>query len=368
MYKILVVFGTRPEAIKMAPLIKEIQRQTDMQCVVCSTGQHKQMLDQVIKLFHLKVDYELHVMKENQTLVYVTSRILTEIEEIIEKENPHMVLVHGDTTTTFAAALAAFYNKIPIGHIEAGLRTRDKYSPYPEEMNRQFVDCMADLFFAPTKKSKENLQKEQKDAKHIYVTGNTAIDVLNTTIQKEYTNEIIQWAKGRKLILLTAHRRENLGEPMRQIFMAIRQITQEFSDVCVVYPIHLNPLVRALAHEILTGNKQVRLIEPLDVISFHNFIKASYFVVTDSGGVQEEAPALGKPVLVVRDTSERMEGVEAGVLKLIGTKQEHIYEEIKNLLCNKQAYESMSKKNNPFGDGKASERIVLILRNYFENR
>lgn len=365
MNRILVVFGTRPEAIKMAPLIKEIKKQKDMQCIVCSTGQHREMLDQVIELFHIKVDYELHVMKENQTLAYMTSTILNEMGEILEKEKPQIVLVHGDTTTTLAAALAAFYRKIPIGHVEAGLRTRDKYSPYPEEMNRQLVDCMTDLFFAPTQQSKENLLLEQKKEQFIFVTGNTAIDVLNTTIQKGYRHEQLDWVGQRKLILLTAHRRENVGEPMQQIFRAMERITKEFQDICVVYPIHLNPKVRALANEIFRNQEQIHLIEPLDVIAFHNFIDACYLVATDSGGIQEEASALGKPVLVLRDTSERMEGVNAGVLKLIGTKEEDIYKEIKKLLLDQKAYECMSHKKNPFGDGKASERIVSILREYF---
>ena len=359
MKKIMLVFGTRPEAIKMCPLINELKKRTNIKTVVCVTGQHRQMLDQVLTTFKVTPDYDLSVMKKKQTLFDITTNILVNIKQILEQENPDVVLVHGDTTTTFAGALAAFYNGTSIGHVEAGLRTYDKYSPYPEEMNRQMVDCMTDMYFAPTLMSKENLLKEGKDESKIYVTGNTAIDAMATTVDENYTHPELEWIKpNEKMILLTAHRRENLGEPMRNIFKAVKKITDEFNDVKVIYPIHLNPKVREIANEVFKGDDKVHLIEPLEVFDFHNFQNKSYIILTDSGGIQEEAPSLGKPVLVLRDTTERPEGIKAGTLKLVGTDEETIYNETKKLLTDKKEYEKMSKASNPYGDGHASEKIV----------
>ena len=343
----------------MAPLVKELEKRKEIESIVVVTAQHRQMLDSVLETFNIKPDYDLNIMKQGQTLGDITTRALTGLEEVIQKEKPDIVLVHGDTTTTFAGALAAFYNGVSIGHVEAGLRTYDKYSPYPEEMNRQMVDCMTDMYFAPTLMSKENLLKEGKDERKIYVTGNTAIDAMSTTIKNNYTHPELEWIKqNEKMILLTAHRRENLGEPMRNIFKAVKRITDEFSDVKVIYPIHLNPKVREIANEIFDGDDKVHLIEPLEVFDFHNFQNKSYLILTDSGGIQEEAPSLGKPVLVLRDTTERPEGIKAGTLKLVGTDEETIYNETKKLLIDKKEYKKMSKASNPYGDGHASEKIV----------
>lgn len=359
MIKVISIFGTRPEAIKMAPLVKELEKRKEIESIVVVTAQHRQMLDSVLDTFKIKPNYDLNIMKQGQTLGEITTRALTGLEEVIQKEKPDIVLVHGDTTTTFAGALAAFYNGVSIGHVEAGLRTYDKYSPYPEEMNRQMVDCMTDMYFAPTLMSKENLLKEGKDERKIYVTGNTAIDAMSTTIKNNYTHPELEWIKqNEKMILLTAHRRENLGEPMRNIFKAVKRITDEFSDVKVIYPIHLNPKVREIANEIFDGDDKVHLIEPLEVFDFHNFQNKSYLILTDSGGIQEEAPSLGKPVLVLRDTTERPEGIKAGTLKLVGTDEETIYNETKKLLIDKKEYKKMSKASNPYGDGHASEKIV----------
>lgn len=359
MIKVISIFGTRPEAIKMAPLVKELEKRKEIESIVVVTAQHRQMLDSVLETFNIKPDYDLNIMKQGQTLGDITTRALTGLEEVIKKEKPDIVLVHGDTTTTFAGALAAFYNGTSIGHVEAGLRTYDKYSPYPEEMNRQMVDCMTDMYFAPTLMSKENLLKEGKDESKIYVTGNTAIDAMATTVDENYTHPELKWIKpNEKMILLTAHRRENLGKPMRNIFKAVKKITDEFNDVKVIYPIHLNPKVREIANEIFDGDDKVHLIEPLEVFDFHNFQNKSYIILTDSGGIQEEAPSLGKPVLVLRDTTERPEGIKAGTLKLVGTDEETIYNETKKLLTDKKEYEKMSKASNPYGDGHASEKIV----------
>ena len=360
------VFGTRPEAIKMAPLVKELEKRKEIESIVCVTAQHREMLDQVLETFDITPDYDLNIMKKGQTLSEITSRVLKGLEEVIVESKPDIVLVHGDTTTTFAGALAAFYNQVSIGHVEAGLRTYDKYSPVPEEMNRQMVDCMTDLFCAPTELSKQNLLNQNIDNDKIFVTGNTVIDAMKTTVTKEYNNEIFDWIGDDRLILLTAHRRENLGEPMRHIFKAIRRIVDEFDDVKVVYPIHLNPKVREVASEIFDGCDKVKLIEPLEVFDFHNFQNKSYIILSDSGGIQEEAPSLGKPVLVLRNTTERPEGIEAGTLKLVGTDEENIYNETKKLLIDNDEYNKMSKANNPYGDGHASERIADIIINYFK--
>ena len=364
--KVISVFGTRPEAIKMAPLVKELEKREEINSIVCVTAQHREMLDQVLETFDIKPDYDLNIMKQGQTLGDVTTRALNGLEEVIKKEQPNIVLVHGDTTTTFAGALAAFYNQVDIGHVEAGLRTYDKYSPFPEEMNRQMVDCMTDMYFAPTNLSKENLLKEAKDESKIYVTGNTAIDAMSTTVRKDYSHKELEWIKdNEKMILLTAHRRENLGDPMRHIFRAIKRIVDEFDYIKVIYPIHMNPKVREVANEIFKDCDRVKLIEPLEVFDFHNFQNKSYIILTDSGGIQEEAPSLGKPVLVLRDTTERPEGIEAGTLKLVGTDEETIYQETKKLLTDKVAYESMSHACNPYGDGHASEKIVdAIIKKY----
>lgn len=364
--KVISVFGTRPEAIKMAPLVKELEKREEIESIVCVTAQHRQMLDQVLETFDIKPDYDLNIMKQGQTLGDVTTRALTGLEEVIKKESPNIVLVHGDTTTTFAGALASFYNRVDIGHVEAGLRTFDKYSPFPEEMNRQMVDCMTDMYFAPTELSKKNLLDEGKDESKIYVTGNTAIDAMETTVDQNYKHKELDWINdNERMILLTAHRRENLGEPMRHIFKAIKRIVDEFEDVKVIYPIHMNPKVREVANEVFEGCNKVRLIEPLEVFDFHNFQNKSYMILTDSGGIQEEAPSLGKPVLVLRDTTERPEGIDAGTLKLVGTDEEVIYNETKLLLTDKLVYEKMSKASNPYGDGYASKRIVdAIIRKY----
>ncbi|MGM9551568.1 MAG: non-hydrolyzing UDP-N-acetylglucosamine 2-epimerase [Clostridia bacterium] len=361
MKKILLVFGTRPEAIKMCPLVKELKERKNVETVVCVTGQHRQMLDAVLTAFSVVPDYDLSIMKERQTLFDITTNILNSIKEILEKEKPDVVLVHGDTSTTFVTALACFYLQIPVGHVEAGLRTYNIYSPYPEEFNRQAVSIISKYNFAPTQLSKENLIREGKREDSIFVTGNTAIDALKTTVREDYTHEELEWAKGSRLITITAHRRENLGEPMRQMFRAIKRIIDEHSDVKAVYPIHMNPVVRSAAQEILGDSDRIHIIEPLDVLDFHNFLSRSYLIITDSGGIQEEAPSLGKPVLVMRDTTERPEGIKAGTLKLVGTEEETIYNAFKLLLENKDEYEKMSKASNPYGDGFASKRIADIL-------
>lgn len=358
MIKVMTIFGTRPEAIKMAPLVLGLKQRKEIKTIVCITAQHREMLDQVLSTFNIVPDYDLNIMKKGQTLSEITSRVLIGLEEVIKKEKPDIVLVHGDTTTTFAGALAAFYNQVSIGHVEAGLRTYNKYSPYPEEMNRQMVSRMSDINFAPTKISYDNLIKENIDNDKICITGNTAIDAMKYTIDKNYNNEIFDWVGDDRLILLTCHRRENLGEPMKNIFRAVKRIVNEYENVKVVYPIHLNPVIREIANEILSNCDKIRIIEPLEVQDFHNFIDKSYLILSDSGGVQEEAPSLGKPVLVLRDTTERPEGIEAGTLKLVGVNEETIYRETKKLLEDKKAYEKMSKASNPYGDGFATERII----------
>ena len=366
--KVMTVFGTRPEAIKMAPLIKELEKRDNIDSIVCVTAQHREMLDQVLEIFNIKPDYDLNLMKSNQTLTSITANVLEGLNTVINEVKPDIVLVHGDTTTTLSASLAAFYNQCKVGHVEAGLRTYNKYSPYPEEINRQVTGIIADLHFAPTNKSKENLIKEGKCESDIYVTGNTAIDALKTTVKSNYTNEIIDKIGNDRIILLTAHRRENLGDTMKNMFLAIKKIVEEFNDVQVVYPVHLNPKVRDVADEILGDNKKIHLIEPLNVVDFHNFMEKSYIIMTDSGGIQEEAPSLGKPVLVLRDTTERPEGVEAGTLKLVGTNKENIYEATKELLTDKEVYKAMSTASNPYGDGFASKYIVDIIIDRLYNK
>ena len=361
MKKVMLVFGTRPEAIKMCPLVNELKSRKNIETVVCVTGQHRQMLDVVLDAFSVKPDYDLSVMKDKQTLFDITTNILNKIREVLEAEKPSVVLVHGDTSTTFVTALACFYLQIPVGHVEAGLRTYNIYSPYPEEFNRQAVGIVAKYNFSPTELAKENLLKEGKDPSTIYVTGNTAIDALKTTIREDYTHPQLEWAKDSRLIMITAHRRENLGEPMKNMFRAIKRIINEHPDVKAIYPIHMNPVVRETANEILGDSDRIRIIEPLDVLDFHNFLNASYLILTDSGGIQEEAPSLGKPVLVMRDTTERPEGIAAGTLKLVGTNEETIYTEFKTLLENGDAYKNMSHASNPYGDGFACKRIADIL-------
>lgn len=361
----MTIFGTRPEAIKMAPLVLALQQDSELQPVVVVTAQHREMLDAVLSHFNISPDYDLDIMKAKQSLTDITSRILTRIDEVIKEEQPDMILVHGDTTTTFAGSLAAFYNQTPIGHVEAGLRTGNKYAPFPEEMNRQLVGVMADLHFAPTYIAYRNLIAEQKNDNSVVVTGNTAIDAMKSTVNLNYDSEIIKKNNDKRIILLTAHRRENIGEPMSRVFLAIRDIVDEFEDVVVVYPVHKNPKVRALAEEYLSQHPQIELIEPLDVVDFHNFAQHAYFILTDSGGVQEEAPSLGKPVLVLRDTTERPEGVEAGTLKLIGTQKNDVYQSIKQLLVDKEMYQEMSTAKNPYGDGYASQRICEHIKYFF---
>ena len=364
--KVMTIFGTRPEAIKMAPLVKELKSREKIECIVCVTAQHRQMLDQVLNTFEIVPDYDLDIMKQGQTLSDITSRALKGLEQVINEVKPNIVLVHGDTTTTFAGALAAYYCQTDVGHVEAGLRTWNKYSPYPEEMNRQMVGVIADMHFAPTENSKNSLLNEGKKEENIFVTGNTAIDALSTTVDKNYTNEIFNWIENDRMILITAHRRENLGEPMRGMFKAIKRIIDEFDDVKAVYPVHLNPKVREVANEVLGNCDRVKLIDPLEVVDFHNFLAKSYLILTDSGGIQEEAPSLGKPVLVLRDTTERPEGIKAGTLKLAGTDEENIYNLTKELLINKDEYEKMSKASNPYGDGKASKRITDAIINRYK--
>lgn len=363
MKKVMLVFGTRPEAIKMCPLVNELKKRKSMEVVVCVTGQHRQMLDQVLEAFNVEPDYDLSVMKDRQTLFDVTTNILNGIKDVLEKELPNVVLVHGDTSTTFVTALACFYLQIPVGHVEAGLRTYNIFSPYPEEFNRQAVSIISQYNFAPTELSKNNLVKEGKDLASVYVTGNTAIDALKTTVRTDYAHPALDWASDSRLIMITAHRRENLGEPMRHMFRAIKRVVDEYSDVKAIYPIHMNPVVRETADSILGNDERIRIIEPLDVLDFHNFLNRSYLILTDSGGIQEEAPSLGKPVLVMRDTTERPEGITAGTLKLVGTEEETIYNNFKQLLDSKDEYEKMSKASNPYGDGYASVRIADILEN-----
>ena len=351
--KVMTVFGTRPEAIKMAPLVKELEKRDEIESIVCVTGQHRQMLDQVLNIFNIKPNYDLNIMQQGQTLSDITLKVLYGIENIIKETEPNIILVHGDTTTSFAGALAAFYSKISIGHVEAGLRTYDKYSPYPEEMNRQMVDCMADMYFAPTKLSKKNLLMQNIDENKIYITGNTAIDAMRTTIKDDYYNPLFDWVGENKLILLTCHRRENLGEPMKRIFSGIKRAIDESKNVKVAY-------------EVFKNDEDMKFIEPLEVLDFHNFLKKSYMILTDSGGIQEEAPALGKPVLVLRDTTERPEGINAGTLKLVGTNENIIYHEIIKLLNDNEEYKRMSKASNPYGDGHSSELIVNAIINKFK--
>lgn len=361
MKKIMLVFGTRPEAIKMCPLVNELKKRKNIKVIVCVTGQHRQMLNQVLETFNIIPDYDLSIMKDKQTLFDITANILIKIKEVLEKEIPDIVLVHGDTSTTFVAALACFYLQIPIGHVEAGLRTYDVYSPYPEEFNRQAVSIISEYNFAPTEMAKNNLLKEGKNASKIWVTGNTVIDALKTTIRKDYNHPELDWAKGSRLIFITAHRRENQGKPMHSMFRAIRRVINEYSDVKALYPIHMNPIVRKAADEELGDCDRIHIIDPIEVFDCHNIMANSYLILTDSGGIQEEAPSLGKPVLVMRDTTERQEGVEAGTLKLVGTNEEIIYQNFKELLDNKEAYNKMSKANNPYGDGLACKRIADIL-------
>ena len=361
MKKIMVVFGTRPEAIKMCPLVNELKSRKCLEVIVCVTGQHRKMLEQVLDAFNVVPDYDLSIMKDNQTLFDVTVNILERIETVLEKVKPDVVLVHGDTSTTFSTALACFYKQIPVGHVEAGLRTYNVYSPYPEEFNRQAVGIISRYNFAPTENSKNNLLKEGKNSETIYVTGNTAIDALKTTVRADYTHPELEWAKDSRLILITAHRRENLGEPMENMFRAIKRVIEAHPDVKAIYPIHMNPVVRKTADDILGDFDRIRIIEPLDVVDFHNFMSRSYLILTDSGGIQEEAPSLGKPVLVMRDTTERPEGVEAGTLKIVGTDEQTIFNEFNKLLEDKSEYEKMSKASNPYGDGFACKYIANIL-------
>ena len=361
MKKITLVFGTRPEAIKMCPLVKELKTRKNIETIVCVSGQHRQMLDQVLEVFEVQPDYDLSIMKVGQTLFDVTINILDSIREVLEKEKPNVVLVHGDTSTAFVTALACFYMQIPVGHVEAGLRTYNIYSPYPEEFNRQAIGIVAKYNFSPTELSKANLINEGKAENTIYVTGNTAIDALKTTVNPAYRHPELDWAKDSRLIVITAHRRENLGEPMYNMFRAIKRIIDENPDVKAIYPIHMNPVVRKAAKDVFGDDDKIHIIEPLDVFDFHNFLANSYLILTDSGGIQEEAPSLGKPVLVMRDTTERPEGVKAGTLRLVGTNEENIYNEFKKLIEDKDEYEKMSTASNPYGDGFASKRIADIL-------
>lgn len=361
MKTIMLVFGTRPEAIKMCPLVNELKSRGNLKTIVCVTGQHRQMLDQVLHTFDVVPDYDLSIMKERQTLFDVTCNILTTIKPVLEEVRPDVVLVHGDTSTTFATALACFYLQIPVGHVEAGLRTYDIYSPYPEEFNRQAVSIISQYNFAPTQLSKDNLLRAGYKEESIYITGNTAIDALKTTVREDYVHPELDWAKDSRLIMITAHRRENLGQPMHSMFRAIRRIIDEHPDVKAIYPIHMNPVVREAARQELGDCGRIHIIEPLDVLDFHNFLARSYLIITDSGGIQEEAPSLGKPVLVMRDTTERPEGIAAGTLKLVGTDERVIYQAFKMLLENQNEYEKMSKASNPYGDGFASKRIADIL-------
>lgn len=364
--KIMTIFGTRPEAIKMAPLVKAIENDEQLEVCVVVTAQHREMLDTVLKTFDIVPDYDLNIMKEGQTLSEITSKSMIELESIIKHVKPNMVLVHGDTATTFSGSLAAFYNQVPIGHVEAGLRSYDKYSPYPEEMNRQMVGVLTDIHFAPTFNARKHLLDEGKDINSVVVTGNTAIDALNYTVNDDYHSDILNRHKNKRILLLTAHRRENIGEPMEHIFKAVRKLVDEDESLVVVYPVHMNPKVRDIAQHILGKHDRIELIEPLDVLDFHNFAKQAHLILTDSGGIQEEAPSLHKPVLVLRDNTERPEGVEAGTLKVVGTSMNNVYKETKKLLEDKNLYKSMSEANNPYGDGSASDRIVNHIKYYFD--
>ena len=357
----MLVFGTRPETIKMCPLVNELKSRKSIETVVCVTGQHRQMLDQVLNAFSVVPDYDLSVMKDKQTLFDITVSILDRIKEVLQTVKPDVVLVHGDTSTTFVTALACFYLQIPVGHVEAGLRTYDIFSPYPEEFNRQAVGIVASYHFAPTDLSRNNLIREGKPESKIFVTGNTAIDALKTTVREDYAHPELEWADGSRLIMITAHRRENLGEPMHHMFRAIRRVMDEHPDVKAIYPIHMNPVVRKAADEELGNCDRIHIIEPLEVLDFHNFLACSFMILTDSGGIQEEAPSLGKPVLVMRDTTERPEGIKAGTLKLVGTDEETIYQNFKTLLESPQEYDKMAKASNPYGDGTASKQIADIL-------
>ncbi|MFY0544235.1 non-hydrolyzing UDP-N-acetylglucosamine 2-epimerase [Brevibacillus sp. H7] len=364
--KVMTVFGTRPEAIKMAPLVHELKKHEDqIESIVCVTAQHRQMLDQVLEIFQIQPDIDLNIMKDRQTLVQITTRALESLDQVMKETKPDIVLVHGDTTTTFVASLAAFYNQVAIGHVEAGLRTYDKYSPFPEEMNRQLTGVMADLHFAPTEGSAENLRRENKPEAGIYITGNTAIDALQTTVRSDYTHPVLDKVAGHKMVLMTAHRRENLGEPMRRIFRAVRRLTDEHADIAVVYPVHLNPAVQDVAREVLGNHERIHLIDPLDAFDFHNFARRAHLILTDSGGVQEEAPSLGVPVLVLRDTTERPEGIQAGTLKLAGTDEDQVYRMADHLLRDQSAYDAMAQAANPYGDGQASRRIVEAILYHF---
>ncbi|WP_126428862.1 non-hydrolyzing UDP-N-acetylglucosamine 2-epimerase [Brevibacillus marinus] len=367
--KVMTVFGTRPEAIKMAPLVHELKRYPELiEPLVCVTAQHRQMLDQVLAIFGIEPDIDLNIMQERQTLADVTLRALDRLYRVIRETRPDIVLVHGDTTTTFAASLAAFYNQVAIGHVEAGLRTGDKYAPFPEEMNRQLTGVMADLHFAPTAGAAENLRRENKPEDSIYITGNTAIDALKTTVRDDYQHPVLERIADKKMVLMTAHRRENLGEPMRRIFRAVRRLVDKWEEIAVVYPVHLNPAVQETAREVLAGHPRIHLIDPLDALDFHNFARRAYFIMTDSGGVQEEAPSLGVPVLVLRDTTERPEGIEAGTLRLAGTDEERVYQLADQLLRDRAAYEAMAKAVNPYGDGEASRRIVEAILYHYGRR
>lgn len=359
---LLVVFGTRPEAIKMCPLIKKLKKESKIKTIVCVSGQHKEMLYPILSMFGVVPDYDLKIMKKNQTLGMITTKIISGVEQVIKKEHPDIVLVHGDTTTSYAASLAAYYNHVKIGHVEAGLRTYNMQSPYPEEFNRQSIDLISDFMFTPTEFTKKNLVKEGKSKEKIFVTGNTVIDAFETTISNDYKNENFEWARGSKLILLTAHRRENIGEPMERIFLAVRRIVNDNEDVKVLYPVHKNPKVREIAHKYLGEHEQIRLVEPLDVIDFHNIMKACFLILTDSGGIQEEAPTFRVPVLVMRDATERIEGLEAGTMKLVGTSEEMIYDVTNSLLKDCSKYKKMQMSDNPYGDGHASERIINVLK------
>ena len=365
MKKIMTVFGTRPEAIKMAPLVKALEYDAELEPMIVVTAQHREMLDSVLHTFNIKPHYDLNIMKEGQTLSDITSRAMTKLEDVIKKEKPDMVLVHGDTTTTFSGALAAFYNKVAIGHVEAGLRTRHKYAPFPEEVNRQMVSNLADIHFAPTKGAANNLLQENKSPDSIIITGNTAIDTLELTIQKEYTSDIIRKHQGKRIILLTVHRRENVGQPMIDIYKAMRKIVDEYEDIVIVSPLHLNPKVRELAYEYLGEHERIELIEPLDVVDFHNFANKAYLILTDSGGIQEEAPSLNKPVLVLRDVTERPEGVTAGTLKVVGTDFDNVFKSTTEILENQMIYDQMALTQNPYGDGNASLRICESIKYYF---
>jgi len=361
MKKVMLVFGTRPEAIKMCPLVKELKTRKNIETIVCVTGQHREMLQQVLDCFEVVPDYNLDIMQDKQNLFDVTINIMNKIKSVLEEVKPDVILVHGDTSTTFVTSLCAFYMQIPVGHVEAGLRTYNIYSPYPEEFNRQATGTIAKYHFAPTENAKNNLLKEGKNVEDIYVTGNTAIDALKITVKKEYESEVLNWAKDSKLIVLTAHRRENLGTPLESMFRAIKRIVDEYENIKVVYPVHKNPVVREIANKVLGNNQRIRLIEPLEVIDFHNLLARAHIIMTDSGGIQEEAPSLGKPVLVMRDTTERPEGIKAGTLKLVGTNEENVYNNLKLLIDNNEEYEKMSKASNPYGDGLACKRIADIL-------